>query len=90
MVLLDAGEQVRMGVGVKFGLTDFVDIGILLKWYKLKHNVEKAFIGQLLKLEVHIITMQALGLGKSLVDLEHCVDKAFNGRMPKLPITLFT
>ena len=52
--------------------------------------MERAFICQLVKLEVHIMTMQALGLGKSLVDLKHCMDKTFHSRMPKLSVTMVT
>ena len=75
MIFLDTLEQVRMGVGVKFALTDFVNIEIRPKWYKMKHNGGKAFIGQLVRLEIHIITKQALELGEGLVDLKHYMDK---------------
>ena len=90
MIFLDTLEQVRMGVGVKFALTDFVNIEIRPKWYKMKHNGGKAFIGQLVRLEIHIITKQALELGEGLVDLKHYMDKTFNGLMPRLPVTLIT
>ena len=90
MIFLDTLEQVRMGVGVKFALTDFVNIEIRPKWYKMKHNGGKAFIGQLVRLEIHIITKQAVKLGEGLVDLKHYMDKTFNGLMPRFTVTLIT
>ena len=68
MVCLYTSGQVRLAVGAKFALTDYVNIEIGLKWYNLKHKVGNAFNGLLVRHEVNIITWQALEVGKDLVE----------------------